>query len=98
MFPSWIATPHVQSLRFPAPTPESDFDNSDLDDLLDDLEGGKIRSAHKPKEDGDVFSLELKVGTGSLRIGRAERLRGWEGTLVERVKGWFRRTFVLKRS
>lgn len=87
VFPSYIATGQVRALRFYLPA--FDMNPSSKDPAL--LEEGALGDG------SDHDSDCLKVGTGHLVLGQEVRQPGWEGSLVERVKGWLKRVFTLSR-
>lgn len=87
VFPSYIATGQVRALRFDTPafhaTPPS--------------KGPALLEEGALGDDNHQDSDLLRVGTGHLLIGHELRQSGWEGSLVERVKGWLKRVFTLSR-
>ena len=56
------------------------------------LEEGALRDEYLDSAD----YRRLKVATGFLTISQEERLPGYEGSLVERVKGWLKRILHLR--
>ena len=86
-FPNHIATAQFRSARFSTPTGNPAALSKDPG-LLE--EGSLV-------DDETEASTTLKVGTSGLSIGAEIRQPGWEGTLVERVKGWLKRVFTMSR-
>lgn len=83
-FPSWITQSRAREYRFETlvgmSLPESPS-AQDLEAVLPE-----------PKEKRSSWG-KLRISHGHLQISPEDRHLGFEGTLVERVTGWFRRFF-----